>query len=150
MSLLLCFIFKQQTEDIHERVAIGDREFLINARLGAAVKQYHLECLNNQISPPKSSIKKPFDWMSDTQYQHLLVSLCIFLGCSIRMLAFTNYHLFVINEVISIFFVMFRYYHRTMIGLVKPSIRWQKTVERCNGDRFQNMIHLNYFHCQII
>lgn len=68
----LIFSFKQ-TEDYLGRVSVGDREFLINPQYGAAVKQ-PLSNTQGNLIPPKSSLKKPFDWMSDEQYNNLLVS----------------------------------------------------------------------------
>ena len=65
------YSFLSQTEDIHQRISIGYREFLIDPRLGAAIKQYQAEVQSAILV--KASIKKPFDWMSDEQYQHLLV-----------------------------------------------------------------------------
>jgi len=70
------FLFVLKTEDIHGRISIGDREFLINPRLGSAIKQYQAEV--QSFVQLKASIKKPFDWMSDEQYQHLLVPILLF------------------------------------------------------------------------
>ena len=69
-------ILSWQTEDVHQRISIGYREFLIEPRLGAAIKQYQAEV--QSAIQVKASIKKPFDWMSDEQYQHLLVPKSLF------------------------------------------------------------------------
>jgi len=59
-----------EIEDSLGRVSIGDREFLISPRYGALIKQPRNE---TDGIPAKLSLKKPFDWMSDEQYNNLLI-----------------------------------------------------------------------------
>ncbi len=60
-----------EVEDSLKRVAIGEREFLISPPFGASIKQ--LAYPKWEI-PPKTSGKKPFDWLLDEQYHNLQVT----------------------------------------------------------------------------
>ena len=59
-----------EVEDSVEKLGIGDREFVISPSFGASIKQL----VNpNWEAPPKTSGKKPFDWLQDDQYHNLQV-----------------------------------------------------------------------------
>ena len=68
---LFALLVALEIEDSNNRMDIGEREFLISPPFGAAIKQ-----LSNPEweIPPKTLVKKPFDWLMDEQYHNFQVS----------------------------------------------------------------------------
>lgn len=74
LYLVKCFhSFAFQVEDSFGRVSPGDREFLIYPAYGSAVRNAfnHNELITSHMK--LSNAKKPFDWMTDEQYNGLQV-----------------------------------------------------------------------------
>ena len=63
-------------EDSCGRVNIGDREFLIHPLYGAAVKTAVCQSALSTSQAKIINAKKPFDWMTDEQYNALQVCGC--------------------------------------------------------------------------
>ena len=69
--LLFALLVALEIEDSNSRIEVGEREFLISPPFGVATKQYVNQ---NWELPPKTLVKKPFDWLMDEQYHNLQVS----------------------------------------------------------------------------
>ena len=69
--MLFALLVALEIEDSNSRIEVGEREYLISPPFGVATKQYYNQ---NYELPPKTLVKKPFDWLMDEQYHNLQVS----------------------------------------------------------------------------